>query len=203
MRCEDARTQLFDYVDDTLDGYQSAKLADHLESCSSCRGDFEAINDLALQATVWHDLAVPRWQPPRMASQFSFGGFQHWFPSLASALALILVVGMYLRPPAPVAPVANAEAPTLPSSAFTPANASFDAAFTSNRMERQQELQALVQILRAEMDQRNEETEESLRYVIAHQIQGQREIDDLYQYIRKVSLDGTAGPLNSVDEEQM
>jgi hypothetical protein len=203
MRCEDARTQLFDYVDDTLDGYESAKLADHLESCTSCRSDFEAINDLALQATVWHDLAAPRWQPPRVTRQFNFGGFLQWFPSLASALALILVVGVYLRQPDPVAPVSNAQIPTLPGGSFAPANASFDAAFSSNRMERQQELQALVQILRTEMDRRNEETEESLRYVIAHQIQGQREIDDLYQYIRKVSLDGSAEPLGSVDEEQL
>ncbi len=36
------------------------------------------------------------------------------------------------------------------------------------------------------MDRRNEETEASIRYVISHQIQGQREIDYLYQYIQKV-----------------
>jgi hypothetical protein len=129
-----------------------------------------------------------------MTAPFNAGAWQQWFPSLASALALILVVGLYLKTPAAVLPPAAA-APTGYSAGTTPAaspiNAGRESVQASNRLERQQELQALVTLLRAEMDRRNEETEESLRYVIAHQIQGQREIDDLYQYIRKVSRSQT------------
>ena len=193
MRCEEARFQLFDYVDQSLTGRERTTLVQHLDTCSSCRDDLESLTDLALQAEVWHDLPAPRWQPPRVGPGFDIGALQVWFPSLASALALILVTGLYLQPartalPSPDNSSQAMTATQLPG-AVVPISAGTDTLRVSNRLERQQELQALVQLLRTEMDRRNEETEESLRYVIAHQLQGQREIDDLYQYIRKVSLD--------------
>jgi hypothetical protein len=194
MRCEDARSQLFDYLDQTLAGRERADLAEHLDTCRSCQSDHETLSDLALQAEVWHELPAPRWQPPRVGNGFEFSSLQQWFPSLASALALILVAGLYLQSAETALPAAGnggqTAAKTPPAGQMTPVNASADARLISNRLERQQELQALVQLLRTEMDRRNEETEESLRYVIAHQLQGQQEIDDLYQYIRKVSLNG-------------
>jgi hypothetical protein len=201
MRCEDARFRLFDYVDHTLADRERADLDEHLDTCSSCRSDLESLSDLSLQAKVWHDLPAPRWQPPRVGSGFDSSGLQQWFPSLASALALILVAGLYLQPtqnglPAPGNSGQTMAGTQLPGNTM-PVSARADALRISNRLERQQELQALVQLLRAEMDRRNEETEESLRYVIAHQLQGQQEIDDLYQYIRKVSLDTTP------EQEQM
>ncbi len=60
-------------------------------------------------------------------------------------------------------------------------------ALDTNRTQRQQELEVLVRLLKGEMDRRSLETEESLRYVIAHQIQGQRELDDLYERVQKIS----------------
>jgi len=195
MRCEDARIRLFDYVDHTLADNERADLTEHLDTCVSCSSDLETLSDLALQAQVWHDLPAPRWQPPRVGSSFDSSALQQWFPSLASALALILVAGLYLQPAPTALPVAGNSSQTVAGTQRTgntiPVSTSADALVISNRLERQQELQALVQLLRAEMDRRNEETEESLRYVIAHQLQGQQEIDDLYQYIRKVSLDTT------------
>ena len=195
MRCEDARHRLFDYVDQALADREHTELVEHLDSCSGCRSDLEAMNDLTLQAEVWHDLPAPRWQPPRVAARYDLGGFQQWFPSLASAMALILVVGMYLQPPPSTPPITSGAGQSVaaprPTGTPLPVSTGGETLQVSNRLERQQELQALVQLLRAEMDRRNEETEESLRYVIAHQLQGQQEIDDLYQYIRKVSLDTT------------
>ncbi len=197
MRCEEARLMLFDFVDRTLSQDAQVQLSEHLEHCTECSSDLESLNDLSLQAEVWHDLPAPPWQAPGVRGNFSWGGLQQWFPSLASALALILVAGLYLQQPTQSAgrPVDATRMPMPPAAGTSalPVNGSVDALMTSNRLERQQELQALVQLLTAEMDRRNEETEESLRYVIAHQIQGQREIDDLYQYIRKVSLDNPPG----------
>ena len=57
----------------------------------------------------------------------------------------------------------------------------------SNRTQRQQDLEALARLLKGEMDRRSLETEESLRYVIAHQIQSQQELDDLYQRVQMIS----------------
>ncbi len=212
MRCEQARAQLFEYADDSLPDAQRAAIAEHLEGCAGCRADYEGIVDLTLKAAVWHDVPAPRWQPPRVGTGVSLAAFQQWFPTLASAAALILVAGIYLRGPAQAPGAATAppgltaqlpaEVSAPMAGAAVPARASIDALMSSNRLERQQELQALVQLLRAEMDRRSEETEESLRYVIAHQIQGQREIDDLYQYIRKVSAAGSL-PSGQQPEEQM
>jgi len=192
MRCEEARSSLFDFADGMLSAAQRDQLTEHLDSCPDCARDYEAISDLALQASVWHELPAPRWQPPRVGSPLNLAAFQQWFPSLASAAALILVIGMYLQMPefqvrstATVAPQSVSDVTAAPAPGMM--NTSLDTALNNNRQERQQELQALVALMRAEMDRRSEETEESLRYVIAHQIQGQREIDDLYRYIRKVS----------------
>jgi hypothetical protein len=193
---------LFDYQDRTLTERAQTQLNDHLEHCAECRSDLESLNDLSLQAEVWHDLPAPPWQAPGVRGTFSWDGLQQWFPSLASALALILVAGLYLQPPtlsmsAPAETARNTAAPAYGAAAqpvAANADANMDTLLTNNRLERQQELQALVQLLTAEMDRRNEETQESLRYVIAHQIQGQREIDDLYQYIRKVSLNNPPAP---------
>ena len=44
-----------------------------------------------------------------------------------------------------------------------------------------------MRLLKAEMDRRSLETAESLRYVITHQIQEQRELDDLSLRIRQIS----------------
>jgi hypothetical protein len=75
----------------------------------------------------------------------------------------------------------------------------------NNRMQRQEELQALVRLLRSEMDRCTEETEESLRYVIAHQIQEQREINDLYDRLQQINYERSANGSRgrSVNGEQM
>jgi hypothetical protein len=187
---------LFDYQDRILSRTSENQLSEHLEHCAECASDLQSLNDLTLQTQVWHDLPAPPWQAPGVQGNFSWGGLQQWFPSLASALALILVAGLYLQQPRQPAalPAETGRFSTPPASGTaalpirTNSATDIDALLTSNRLERQQELQALVQLLTAEMDRRNEETEESLRYVIAHQLQGQREIDDLYQYLRKASF---------------
>jgi hypothetical protein len=56
----------------------------------------------------------------------------------------------------------------------------------ANRDQRERELQSLATLLKAEMDRRTLETEQSLRYVIAHQIQGQQDLDELYQRVDRI-----------------
>ena len=52
-----------------------------------------------------------------------------------------------------------------------------------SRKQRQEELQALLKMLKAEMDRRSIETEESLRFVITNQLHGQEELDELYKQV--------------------
>ena len=64
--------------------------------------------------------------------------------------------------------------------------AAFDNALEDNRAQRQRELESLLEILTAEMNRRSLETEESLRYVVTSQVQGQREMDQLYQQVERL-----------------
>ena len=87
MRCDQTQTLLFDYVDDRLADQVRMEVGDHLETCSDCHSDYQGILDLQAQANVWHELPVPKWQPPAIPARSLFGNFQQWFPSLASAAA--------------------------------------------------------------------------------------------------------------------
>ena len=64
--------------------------------------------------------------------------------------------------------------------------AAFTNAFESNRKQRQQELQSLLEILTAKMNRRSIETEDSMRFIVSSQIQGQQELDQLYQQLEQL-----------------
>ena len=62
------------------------------------------------------------------------------------------------------------------------------AVLEANRTQRQQEMEALVKVLKAEMDRNSFETDESLRYVIAHQLQEQERVDELTRELREINF---------------
>lgn len=62
------------------------------------------------------------------------------------------------------------------------------AVLEANRTQRQQEMEALVKVLKAEMDRNSFETDESLRYVIAHQLQEQARVDELSRELREINF---------------
>ncbi|MEQ8691017.1 MAG: hypothetical protein RIC89_09325, partial [Pseudomonadales bacterium] len=74
------------------------------------------------------------------------------------------------------------ELPQLPQAT----QAAFNDALETNREQRKQELQTLLGILTAEMNRRSIETEESLRFLVSSQLQGQQELDQLYQQVEKL-----------------
>ncbi|MDP6374981.1 MAG: hypothetical protein QF921_04890 [Pseudomonadales bacterium] len=59
----------------------------------------------------------------------------------------------------------------------------------ASRDQREQELSSLVKLLKMEMDRRSIETEESLRYIIAHQIQGQQHVDERYDRVEHIDYE--------------
>jgi hypothetical protein len=205
MLCDQAQSLLFDYVDDHLPDQVRLDVGDHIETCTDCQADYQGILALQSQASLWHDLPAPQWQPPAMPGKSIFEAFQQWFPSLASAAALIAVAVLYIGQPStdvtgtvptPVSfPADSAGGNNFPPAGlpvvYTGDNG-LETIMLDNRMQRQEELQALVRLLRSEMDRRSEETEESLRYVIAHQIQGQREINDLYDRLLQINYERSA-----------
>ncbi|MFB3105220.1 MAG: anti-sigma factor [Pseudomonadales bacterium] len=192
MHCEHVQSLLFEYADGLLAQDTRGEVSEHLTTCPHCSADHASILEMESQARVWHDLPAPAWQIPKIPSRVNFSQFTQWFPSLASAAALILVGVLYFKDPGsepklglpPTSAPPNSELVSLQN--LDQRNL-MQTALDTNRAQRQQELEVLVRLLKGEMDRRSLETEESLRYVIAHQIQGQRELDDLYERVQKIS----------------
>ncbi len=196
MHCEHVQSLLFEYADLLLAQTTLDQVSEHLASCAQCSADHDSILEMESQASVWHDLPAPAWQIPKVPSRFDFSQFTLWFPSLASTAALVLVGVLYFQAPGSepglVLPPGSAATYTSPLTeavdlpGLDQGNL-MQTALDTNTAQRKRELEALVRLLKGEMDRRSLETEESLRYVIAHQIQGQRELDDLYQRVQKIS----------------
>lgn len=183
MHCESARDALLERLDRPLDGPGTRALETHLEDCGECRALAAELADLGAQARVWHELSPPPWNPtaglqadtPAPPAAW-YAVVTTWFPTLASAAALLLAVTVFLGGgPAPELPPARAPA-SAGSAADGPA---VEQLLAATREERRQELQALTTLLKAEMDRRSVETEQSLKYVISHQIQSQRALESI------------------------
>ena len=194
MDCDEVRAKLVDYAEGLLPDAEARDLEASLANCEDCQSDLAAIAQFRTMATNWHDEVPKAWTIPALdrpsyLEQF-FSGFRQWFPTFASATALVLVTVMYVQPP-----VAD-EAANLPSR--SPADysnlpelpqatqAAFDNVLQNDRELRKQELQSLLEILTAEMNRRSLETEDSLRFLVSSQIEGQRELDHLYKQVEQL-----------------
>ena len=186
MLCEHANLILIDYAEGTLDDPTRVQVEQHLESCATCQADFSAIHEWRTMAANWHDEVPPAFQPPVIEGQGIdfWDGLRQWFPTFASAAALVLVTVMWVQQPAPNGQLPSngtASYETLPELPQAQKAAVVDSVLESSREQRQEELNALLEYLTAEMNRRSIETEESMRFIISSQIQGQQELDELYQ----------------------
>ena len=193
MQCEQTQDYLFDYLDDHLPADVRQAVDEHLDGCEACQAMYHTAFSMARYQNVWHEQPPPQWQPPRIERQRSswaagWPDFFQWFPTLASTAALAFVALIYfdgrgsdqgfdLQAPLPSQPVSYA--------AEARESMLVQNVLESSRTQRQKELEALVKLLKAAMDRRSLETEESLRYVIAHQVQEQAELDELRALVRK------------------
>ena len=187
MHCEDARDALLDSLDGRReDGH--ATLHDHLAVCADCRALQRDLTDMAARARVWHELAPPAWNPLGTPGHDApaagwLAALRIWFAPTASALALLLALGAYWQAPAgrTEAPLPAAHpADRAPVSGLRTVSADASGAgdlLAEARAERQEALEALTALLKAEMDRRSLETEQSLKYIISHQIQSQRQLE--------------------------
>jgi len=220
MHCDDARACLLGRLDHPATE-AGAALVGHLEDCADCRALEDDILAMQSQARVWHELNPPPWNPAPLGAPGTGGDrsastrwlylIQQWFPVLASTAALLLAAGIYLQvgeprtrdtpggvadgaflqgdvaqtDPQPREQVSGASAsPELP----TP---TAEALLVASRRERQQEMEALSALLKAEMDRRSLETEQSLKYIISHQIQSQRELEAMRGQLMRTESNGS------------
>lgn len=185
MHCERARAALLEHLDQGSNPGLDAELQGHLTACEECTTFSHDLQNLQAQARVWHDLTPPPWNPApavwtatagwrAAASPGAAIGWRalvtQWLPVAASTTALLLAAGLFWR---------NQPAPAETPVAEVPPAAAVNELLAASRQERQQDMKALTALLKAEMDRRSLETEESLKYVISHQIQSQRELDAL------------------------
>ena len=187
------RALLFEYADGELDGATHRAITDRLEQDEELAAEYAAIMDLKQRAEVWHDVAVPAWEPPAMPARsysFDLSGFRDWFPTVASAAALVMVVAIYFKSPETVQPVLPTQTHSTQPVAYEAAEdpVLLETLLEASRDQRERELSSLVKLLKAEMDRRSIETEESLRYIIAHQIQEQQQLDELYERVEHIDM---------------
>ncbi len=187
MLCEHANSRLVEYAEGVLDTDTQLEIKRHVEDCDTCQSDYAAIHQWRTMASHWHEESPPA-QPHFMAVTHSnhynwWDRLRHWFPTFASATALVLVTVMYAQQfqSAGVLPSnAATNYDSLPKLPQATQAAVVDSVLKTSRDQRQAELSTLLKILTAEMNRRSADTENSLRYIISTQIQGQKELDLLY-----------------------
>ena len=206
MNCDEARSSLFEWVEDEagIPAAERGALRAHVEGCPSCTADVEAIQAMRRHADAWRDEPMPRWQRPRVERP-GWRDWRVWFPVAASTAAFALAAVAVVAPWAASGPH-EAPAPTV--AGYDPAlqrqlvDAAVDrfrdeferrrevdralllqAAMEAARNQREEELTTLAAFLKAEMDRRSLETDESLRYLITDQARDRRRLEDLFQRV--------------------
>ena len=214
MNCDEARSKLFEFIEDgdgvagRLTPAERRALEEHVADCESCTEDLQAVQTWRMNAQVWHDVPVPPWQPPRIARPPMLGWLA-WFPIAASAAALVLVAVMLVgnfTAPAIDSGDLTARVNRIEESQRQMLNTRLDqwsrefenrrdvdqtlmlqTMLEATQSQRQQELEALVKLLKAEMDRQALQTEESLRYLVTHQIDDQERLDQLAARVQAIS----------------
>ena len=214
MQCELANTKLVEFVNQELTPEISLEVEAHVASCEACQADYETICAFSNMAATWQDEEPRPWTPPAVQGSGANGiqewmdSLRNWFPTFASATALVLVAVMYFQPanqPAGLLPQNSTVAadynnlPQLPQAEATQA-ALVQSVLESSEEQRAEEIQALLRVLKAEMDKRSIATEESLRYIITHQIQGQKELDELYRQVEDLMTNDTVAASPADDD---
>ena len=201
MDCKEVQALLFEYADGTLSEYAQQEITRELTDCPECQAALQQIRLMERRAATWYDVPAPAWRPPSVASDTS-GLILRWFPSVASAAALVIAIAVWTTAPAP--PASNpgslnvsGNVPTalqltdqlneFESRQTVSQSLLAESLLEMTRQQREKELAALVRLLKAEMDRRELATEDSLRYIIAHQIQGQQELDNLSDQVQRIS----------------
>ena len=207
MHCDQANAQLVEYASDELAPSLNLEIEQHVAGCDTCQADLSAITAMQRMANNWHDEAPPAWTPQAIPNQRPGLGdlldnFRLWFPTFASATALVLVAVLFVQqggvpdngtlPSNSTASTNYQDLPQLPQGAEATQAALVQSVLKSSEEQRAEELQALLKVLKAEMDKRSIATEESLRYIISHQIQGQKELDELYRQVEELMTEETA-----------
>ena len=217
--CEQCKEQLFDFVNSVLPPLEQQLVDQHLQHCDECNADLADIWNLQSKATSWRDERVPRWNRREFFFEPSPWPMRmQWAASFASVLVLILVLmearistvggltvdfaasdSRYVSQPELMQQLASAQnlqrseldssVQKLTSQQITTNQLLLRTLLDASRQERRKDLGNMLVLWEQAQDQRSMSTEESLRYLIASQIQDRREIEDLNDALIQVNND--------------
>lgn len=207
--CEQCREQLFDFVDGNLPPLAQQIVDQHLQHCENCNSELSSIWNLQSRASHWHDERVPRWNKKHFFFEPSPWPMRmQWAASFASVFVLILVLtearistvdGLTVDfSGSGVRYVSQTElterldqvqslqqteldmsVQRLTSQQITTNQLLLRTVLDASRQERREDLGNMLVLWEEVQDQRSISTEESLRFLIASQVQDRREIRDL------------------------
>lgn len=206
MLCEHANPLLIDYAQNSLNDSLALEVETHVGTCPNCQTDLQAINMLSNMSQNWHDESVPAWQPTPVTSHGWLDNFRLWFPTAASTAALAMATLIFVQMPQnngtlPTSSQSASNFKALPELPQATQAAMVESVMQGSREQRQEELQILLKYLKAEMDRRTIETEDSLRFVITNQLQGQQELDELYLQVKDLVITADTRPADEQPSE--
>ena len=210
MNSKEAQSLLVEYAEGTLPADKHRAVEEHLQLSGELQAEYEAITSLQSMAINWHDEQPPAWKIPEIDQTNPItdwlDSFRNWFPTFASATALVLVSVMYFNESTetgqlPQNQMASGNYDSLPELPQAQQAAFVDSVLETSREQRQEEFSALLEYITAEMNRRSIETEESMRFILSSQIEGQKELDQLYQQIERLAQDTAANQGESATPE--
>lgn len=207
--CEQCKEQLFDFINSALPSLEKQRVDQHLQHCGECNADLTELWNLQSKVSGWRDERVPRWNRKQFFFEPSPWPMRfQWAASFASVLVLILVLtqaristvggltldfagddSRYISRPELMQQLARSQnlqrsefdsnVQKLTSAQITTNQLLLRTVLNVTRQERRDDLGTMLVLWERSQDQRSTSTEESLRYLIASQIQDRREIEDL------------------------
>jgi hypothetical protein len=207
--CEQCKAQLFDFVDGNLPPLEQQIVDQHLQHCESCSSELGSIWNLQSRVSHWSDERVPRWNKKQFFFEPSPWPMRmQWATSFASVFVLILVLtearistvdgltvdfagknARYVSQTELTEQITQVQlqqqadldtsVQKLNSQQITTNQLLLRTVLDTSRQERREDLGNMFVLWEEAQDQRAMSTEESLRYLIASQVQDRREIRDL------------------------
>ena len=211
--CEQCKEQLFDFVDGNLPPLEQQIVDQHLQYCESCNLELGNIWNLQSRVSHWSDERVPRWNKKQFFFEPSPWPMRmQWVTSFASVFVLILVLtearistvdgltvdfagneARYVSQTelteriTQVQSQQQAELDTsvqrLTGQQITTNQLLLRTVLDTSRQERREDMGNMLVLWEEAQDQRAMSTEESLRFLIASQVQDRREIQDLNEVL--------------------
>jgi hypothetical protein len=207
--CEQCKEQLFDFVDGNLPPLEQQIVDQHLQHCESCNLELGNIWNLQSRASHWSDKRVPRWNKKQFFFEPSPWPMRmQWVTSFASVFVLILVLtearistvdgltvdfagrdALYVSQSDLTEQITRAQlqqqaeldtsVQKLTGQQITTNQLLLRTVLDTSRQERREDLGNMLVLWEEAQDQRAMSTEDSLRFLIASQVQDRREIQDL------------------------